>query len=166
MTRARTCLARLGAIGLLGALGLLSGCPNDDGNDDAVEPDFPADYASSYVEVRNCRPSGDHNLNTIRILASPSALAPYQDREDPFPLDAVVLKEEFDFGDSDCSGPIKEWTVMRRLETGSSSETLDWHWQRVGADRRVLDENKPLCIGCHQGCGVAPDGYDWTCAMP
>ncbi|MFO7563906.1 MAG: cytochrome P460 family protein [Enhygromyxa sp.] len=148
------------------AVGLLTGCPSDDGDDAGPAPDFPADYASSYAEVRDCRPSGDHNLNTIRILASPEALAPYQERLEPFPVGAVVLKEEFDFGDSDCSGPIKRWTVMRRLETGSSPETLDWAWQDVDADRRVLEEDKPACIGCHQGCGVAPDGYDWTCAVP
>src|SRR5690606_26741642 len=144
-----------------------TGCPGDDGNDDAgVEPDFPADYAGSYVEVRDCRGSGDHDLNTIRILASPTALAPYQDRVDPFPVGSIVLKEEYDFGDITCSGPIKQWTVMRRLETGSSPDTLDWAWQRVDADRNVLDRDKPACIGCHQGCGIEPDGYEWTCAMP
>lgn len=159
-------LARIATLVLI--TGLLSGCPGDDGNDDAgaVEPDFPADYESSYVEVRNCRPSGDHNLNNIRILADPAALEPYQGRVEPFPVGSVVLKEEFDFGDADCSGPIKQWTVMRRLETGSSPDTLDWAWQRVDATRRVLGEDEPTCIGCHQGCGVAPDGYDWTCALP
>lgn len=156
----RTCL-------LLLAFGLLTGCPGDDGDDDdGVEPDFPADYADSYVEVRDCRGSGDHDLNTIRILASPTALEPYQGRVEPFPVDAIVLKEEYEFGDLTCSGPIKQWTVMRRLETGSSPETLDWAWQRVDVGRNVLDQDKPLCIGCHQGCGMAPEGYDWTCAMP
>lgn len=155
----RACISALLVLGL-------TGCPGDDVADDGgVEPDFPAEYASTYVEVRDCRPSGDHDLNTIRILANPSALAPYQDRLEPFPVGAVVLKEEYDFGD-DCSGPIKQWTVMRKLEAGSAAETLDWHWQRVGADRQVLDENKPVCIGCHQACGTAPDGHDWTCAMP
>lgn len=150
------------------ALSLLTGCPGDDGNDDAAgaEPDFPDDYASSYVEVRNCRPSGDHDLNNIRILASPGALEPYQGRVEPFPLDSIVLKEEYDFGDMTCTGPIKQWTVMRKLETGSSPDTLDWAWQTVDLQRRVVDEDQPACIGCHQGCGVEPDGYDWTCAMP
>jgi Cytochrome P460 len=154
---------------MLGMLGMLamSGCPSDDGDDEGgPEPDFPADYAGSYVEVRNCRGSGDHDLNNIRILASPSALAPYQDRVEPFPVDAVVLKEEYDFGDITCEGPIKQWTVMRRLPDGSSTDTLDWAWQRVDLQREVVDEDASRCIGCHQGCGMAPDGYDWTCAMP
>jgi hypothetical protein len=144
---------------------LLTACP-DDGDDGGPEPDFPADYASSYTEVRNCRPSGDHDLNNIRILADPNALDPYQNRVEPFPVDAVVLKEEYDFGDLTCSGPIKQWTVMRKLEAGSSPDTLDWAWQRVDLQRRVVDEDKPLCIGCHQGCGVPPEGYEGTCAIP
>lgn len=148
------------------ALAALTGCPSDDADDEGAEPDFPADYADSYTEVRNCRPSGDHDLNTIRILADPSALGPYQERLDPFPVGAVVLKEEYDFGDATCSGPIKQWTVMRKLEPGSSPDTLDWAWQRVDLERRVVEEDVPKCIGCHQGCGVAPDGYDWTCAVP
>jgi hypothetical protein len=156
--------AGLRSLGLLTVL-LTTGCPGDDG-DPGAEPDFPADYASAYVEVRNCRPSGDHDLNNIRILADPAALAPYQDRLEPFPVDAVVLKEEYDFGDLTCSGPIKQWTVMRKLAAGSSPDTLDWAWQEVDLERRVVAEDGPTCIGCHQGCGVAPEGYDGTCAIP
>ncbi|KIG14424.1 hypothetical protein DB30_06767 [Enhygromyxa salina] len=144
-------------------LGLLSGCPDEDPE---IEPDFPADYEASYVEVRDCRGSGDHDLNNIRILAGPTALEPYQGRVEPFPVDAVVLKEEYDFGDFDCTGPIKQWTVMRRLPDGSAPDTLDWAWQRVDLERKVLDEDAPRCIGCHTGCGVGPEGYDGTCAMP
>ena len=44
MSGTRTCSVLL-------AFGLLTGCPSDDGNDDAgVEPDFPADYASPLVD--------------------------------------------------------------------------------------------------------------------
>ena len=153
---------------LLGALLLvLVGCPGDDGDDDGgVEPAFPEDYLDSYVEVRDCRASGDHDLNNIRILAGPSALAPYQGRTAPFPVDAVVLKEEYDFGDMTCTGPVKQWTVMRRLPDGSSPDTLDWAWQRVDNQRKVQTEDEARCISCHQGCGLAPDGYGWTCALP
>lgn len=145
------------------------GCTGDDGGDDetaGAEPSFPADYLGSYVEVRNCRPSGDHDLNNIRILADPNALAPYNDRNAPFPVGAVVLKEEFEFGDLTCSGPISQWTVMQRLADGSAPDNLDWAWQRVDSERNVADVDAPRCIGCHQGCGVAPDGYEGTCAVP
>ena len=152
----------------MAAAWLLTGCPADDGEDDdvGVEPDFPADYQGSFVEVRNCRPSGDHELNTIRILAGPTALEPYQTRAMPFPPGAVVLKEEYEFGDLDCTGPLKQWTVMRRLEDGSSTETLDWTWQKVDADRHVVAVDTPACYGCHTDCGVLPDGFDGTCAVP
>ena len=144
---------------------VVSGCPGDDDPGIDAEPVFPADYAASYVEVRNCRGSGDHDLNNIRILADAAARAPYEDRATPFPEGAVVLKEEYDFGDPTCEGPLKQWTVMQKLESGSSPDTLDWAWQRVDEDRIVVEEDPPRCIGCHTSC-VAPDGYDGTCAMP
>ena len=110
--------------------------------------------------------SGDHDLNIIRILADPAALSPYQDRNDPFPEGAVVLKEEYDFGDVSCSGPIKQWTVMQRLADDSSPDTLDWRWQQVDAERNVIAQDATRCIGCHTGCTPANDGYDYTCAVP
>jgi hypothetical protein len=140
-------------------------CPSDD-EQGGEPPFFPEDYAQSYREVRDCRPSGDHDLNNVRILADPDAFAPYQQRDAAFPLDAVVLKEEYDFGDLDCTGDVKQWTVMRKLAEGSAPETLGWSWQKVDAERNVVDPDLVRCVSCHQGCGVAPDGYDWTCAVP
>jgi hypothetical protein len=149
-----------------GAAGAVSACGDDSGGSDAPAPLFPADYLTSYTEVRDCRQSGDHDLNVVRMLASPSALEPYQGRALPFPEGAVVLKEEYDLGDVDCTGPIKQWTVMERLAPGTSPETLDWTWQRLDAERTVAAENGMLCIACHSGCGVAPEGYQGTCAVP
>src|SRR5687767_7200390 len=80
---------------------------------------FPADYRALYTEVRNCRPSGDHDLNNIRVLADAAALPVYSMRSADFPVGAVVLKEEFDFGDDTCGGPVKQWTVMVRQASGS-----------------------------------------------
>ena len=141
------------------ALVALLGCGDD------PEPMFPEDYASTYVEVRDCRQSGDHDLNQVRILADPAALGPYTDRVDPFPEGAVVLKEEYEFGDVDCSGPIRQWTVMTKLPTGSDPDNLDWFWERVDSDRRVVDEQSPRCAGCHDDC-EPPEGYDFTCTVP
>jgi hypothetical protein len=148
----------------LALLLLAGGCPADDVPE--PEPDFPADYVDSYVEVRNCRGSADHDLNNIRILASPSALEPYQNRMEPFPVDAVVLKEEYEFDDPMCEGPIKQWTVMRKLAEGSAPDTLDWAWQTVDLQRNVVDEDDDGCFNCHSGCGNPPDGYEGTCAIP
>lgn len=128
-------------------------------------PVFPSDYATTYTEVRDCRQSGDHDLNVVRVLADPAALAAYSDRTEPFPEGAVVLKEEYEFGDVDCTGPITQWTVMEKLAVGADPANLDWFWQRVDGDGTVLDENLPRCAACHQAC-VPPDGYDGTCTVP
>lgn len=142
---------------------------NDDGDETGdgpqAEPFFPEDFAARYTEVRPCMPSGDHDLNNVRILVDAAAHDPYVDRVAPFPVGAVLLKAEYDFGDAQCSGDPTQWTVMRKLAAGSAPATLDWAWQTVDADRRVLDEDLPRCISCHTGCGVAPDGYDGACAI-
>lgn len=132
---------------------------------DELPAEFPADYATSYTEVRACRASSDHDLHHIRVLADPAALGPYQSRAQAFPPGAVVLKEEFDFSDLACSGPIVEWTVMMKLAT-PMPDTLGWRWQHVDPDRHVVTQDEERCIGCHTACGVPPDGYDGTCAMP
>jgi len=130
------------------------------------EPAFPEDYAASYIEVRDCRQSGDHDLNRIRILADPVAVDIYQNRDLPFPEGSVILKEEYEFDDMACAGPLKQWTVMVKLADGENPEQLDWRWQRVDAERQVAAENEPKCYGCHTGCTPEAGGYDFTCAMP
>jgi hypothetical protein len=135
------------------------------GDDGGGEPVFPADYAATYQEVRDCRGSADHDLGQIRVLADPAALGPYQARDVPFPLGAVVLKAEYDFGDPGCTGEITQWTVMVR-DDGGDAAALGWRWQRVDRQRRVITENEPRCFGCHLECGVPPDGYQGTCAVP
>jgi len=146
-------------------LAVLAACGGDDGG--PVETTlFPADYAASYVAVRPCRPSADHDLNNVTVLADPAAAAVYQARDRAFPVGSVVLKAEYDFGDTACTGPITQWTVMVQLAPGSAPATIDWHWQKVTADRDVRTDNEPRCIGCHTTCGVAPDGYAGTCSMP
>jgi hypothetical protein len=129
-------------------------------------PVFPADYEATYTEVRDCRQSGDHDLNMVRVLADPAALEPYRDRDEPFPEGAVVIKVQYDFGDADCGGPVSRVTAMEKLATGSDPDNLDWFWQSVDGDGTVLDEQLPRCAGCHQGCGAPPDGYDGTCTIP
>lgn len=133
---------------------------------DSPAPIFRTDYAASYTKVRDCRASADHDLNNVLVLADPLALEPYQMRDRPFPTGAVVLKEEYDFSDVTCTGPIKLWTVMVQLAPGSSPATQDWHWQKVDAGRGVVTDNEPRCYSCHATCGVPPDGYLGTCSMP
>ena len=163
-----------GRLAVAGGLALMcgAGCPGGDDGDESgdtvgdLEPSFPADYLGSYTEVRNCRSSGDHDLHNIRILADPVALGPYNARDMPFAEGAVVLKEEYDFGDMDCAGEILQWTVMRKLAPDASPGTLGWSWEQVDAQRNVVEVDLPRCISCHTGCGVEPDGFDGTCAVP
>jgi len=126
---------------------------------------FPADYVDSYSLVRDCRKSGDHELDFIRVLVDPDAVGPYTDRTTPFPDGAVVLKEQYDVSDTDCSGPIVQWTVM--VKDSAATSRLRWDWQRVAKNRSVTEANTARCFGCHEGCTGTPDvGYDFTCTEP
>ena len=145
---------------------LFLGCSDEPPVNGTTGPSFPASYAATYKEVRNCRPSGDHDLNRVRVLADPAAFGPYSKRDAPFPVGAVVIKEEYDIGDTNCKGPITLWTVMKRLAKDSSPKTLDWRWEKVDAKRTVVETDTPRCYGCHTGCTVAAGGYENTCEVP
>lgn len=151
-----------GRFSLALALLLLAGCGPDA---PPGVPLFPADYRDTYVEVRNCRQSADHDLDNIRVLADPLAFSPYSLRDAPIPEGAIIVKEEYDFGDIDCTGPIVKFSAARRLAPGSDPDNLDWEWQRLDASRHVIVEEAPRCVSCHTGC-EPPDGYENMCAVP
>ncbi len=136
------------------------------GDEGGPAPAFPADYAASYVEVRGCRSSSDHELHRVRVLADPAAAQVYQSRAGDFAEGAVVLKEEHDFADIDCSGPVERWTVMVRRPAAEASELLGWSWQDVDASRQVTSQSASSCAGCHTACGQPPDGFQGTCTVP
>jgi hypothetical protein len=145
------------------AFSLLSACSSSS-NEPVV---FPADYAATYTEVRNCRgPSVAHQNENIRVVASPDALTPYQGRSDPFPVGAVVLKEQYSSTDMNCSGNVVEYSVMVRLATGSAPTALDWTWQAVSGNREVLSDDVKTCISCHSDCDGEGGGYSSTCEDP
>jgi hypothetical protein len=128
---------------------------------------FPADYAATYQEVRNCRNSIEHGFVRVRVVAAPDAIGPYMDRTTPFPAGAIVLKEEYDDADTACAGPVKHYTVMQKLAGGSAPAALDWEWQAATPQfRAIADEDLQSCITCHTDCGKPPDGYDGTCTVP
>ena len=129
-------------------------------------PLFPVDYAT-YTEVRNCRPSLEHGPDNIRVLASPDGLTTYNSRTGPFATGVILLKEQFFSSDTSCTGPIKQWTVMEQLAAGSSTDTLDWHWQRVTSGRETTMDDDVTCISCHAMCGQpGGGGYLATCTDP
>jgi hypothetical protein len=146
------------------SLGVLTACGNDSAPSEP--PLFPVDYLATYQEVRNCRFSLEHDLLYVRVLASPEAVTPYTGRMAPFPTGAIVVKEEYGENDTTCAGPITFFTAMEKLDVGSSPATLDWHWQKVDANRRTISSDATSCIHCHSNCAQPPDGYDSTCEMP
>jgi len=154
---------RRALLAVLAACALLACSDDDKGEDVAL---FPVDYAQTYQQVRNCRMSLEHGFIPIRVLAAPDALAAYQGRNAPFPEGAIVIKEEYQGGDSTCSGPPMRFTVMKKLATGSAPEALDWTWQEVDSDRASTGKDLMRCIGCHTDCGKPPEGFDGTCTVP
>lgn len=146
-------------------LGSVSAC-GDDAAPRGPEPLFPADYAATYVEVRDCRSSTDHELSRVRVLADPASADAYRSRDGGFAAGDTFVKAEYDYSDTECQGEIQRWTVMVRLAEGSSPVTLDYAWQELDAQRNVVTEDDSRCIGCHTSCGVPPDGYLGTCTVP
>jgi hypothetical protein len=142
----------------------VTGCSGDDGGG-GDPPLFPANYAESYQQVRNCRGSIEHGPVRVRVLADPGALQPYMTRVGAFPVGSIVLKEEFDEEDLSCATPF-QYTVMQKLEPGSSPDTLDWTWQTVDKKRKVVVEEVRRCWQCHSDCGKPPEGFDGTCTVP
>lgn len=118
----------------------LSGCPNS--------LIFPPNYAQTFVEVRDCRLSTEHEGYYIRVLTDPGAAQPYRDNAPSLPVGAVVVKEEFTR--SDCrNDSLVRWSAMRKEAAGFDPSSRDWRWQRVARDGTVLTENKASCVGCH-----------------
>ncbi len=128
-------------------------------------PLFPADYAASYVEVRECRVSSEHEITPVRVLAEPAAAAAYMGRSADFAEGTILIKEEYDFADRSCTGPIIQFTVMQREAPGSATDQLGWRWQKVSDTRRVISENEARCANCHRTCGNPPEGYQGTCSV-
>src|SRR5687768_17442138 len=122
---------------LLAVLSLLVACGGEESGD---PPLYPANYSSTYQEARNCRFSLDHDLMLTRITAAPDALDTYTSPDAPFAPGAIVIKEQYDGGDTDCTGPIYFITVMRRTE---SEEGLGWEWQEIDVEtgRTTADQD-------------------------
>jgi hypothetical protein len=123
---------------------------------------WSADWAKSYTQVRPCRKSIDHDLNNVAIYADKTAADSYSKRDKPFPDGSVILKAEY--RDEECK-TLTGFTAMRR-EKGFDPNNADWHWQKADAAMVVSQDGKiARCSGCHKGCGVPPDGFDWTCSV-
>ncbi len=147
------------------AIGAVLGCTSkNDPPQPPVDPVFPADWAKSYTQVRECRKSIDHDVRYVTIFADPTSLSSYKNHDKLFPAGSIILKVEYQ--DDKCASAFRGYTVMRR-EKGYSPGNGDWHWQKTDAASKVLEDGLPYrCVGCHRdNCMVKPpDGWDWTCS--
>ena len=136
----------------------------------AIEPIFPADYRSSFVEVRNCRLGIEHNSLMIRVLANPIAAQPYRQLQNPLPVGSIVIKEEFDAADCSNDADLVSWSVMRKETPGFDPEDGDWHWQWLDAPSKHVRCDDKLCPGftcVSAGCHRLPEclARDYMCTQ-
>ena len=143
------------------ALVILAACGTDPATPPGEASILPDDWAT-FAEVRNCRSSSDHDLDRIRVVADPAARPIYTSRTGEFPLGATIVKPEYDFGDTTCTGEIVQWTVMQKIE---GTEHLGYKWQRLDATGKVVTTDDARCYQCHGDC-VGESGFAGTCAVP
>jgi len=134
---------------------------------------YPADWRTSYVEVRGCRASPDHDLEHVALWIDPASQAKWDTCvdafpeggstcADPFPDGATFLKPQF--SDPACTQLVR--LSIAKKDAARFASSGGWHWQEVlvdGAGREAVskDGDVPRCSGCHALC----DGYDQRCYM-
>ncbi len=150
------------AVTLAGAVAL-AGCGGDEGGPQPPGPDpfFPADFLTTYTQVRDCRFSVEHDLHSIQVYINPEAAKAYTDSIYPFAAGTICVKPEYT--DPQCS-QIAAYAVMRKGPPGTAPDGGDWEWQIVGADLKVVRSAQTEgCVDCHALC---TNGRDFTCTDP
>lgn len=150
------------------ALALLPGCTKSGGGPAEVPSILPADYATTFTQVRPCLPSIEHGPFNVTVWASADAVPVYQTLTGDYPEGAFFVKAEYLSSDQQCAGDIRKWTLGQKLATDSSPDTLDWHWQEIDAQGHVTLDDDQTCITCHTDCvpGGNEGGYKYTCSAP
>jgi hypothetical protein len=126
--------------------------------DPTVEPIAPADYRTSFTQVRDCRFSIEHDGVQIRVWANDIAMAAYLAEENPLPVGSVIVKEEFIGDNCDDDPDLNILSVMRKETSGFDNEDNDWHFQEINpTSRAVITNTKTDCIECHRNDCSARD---------
>ena len=143
------------------------------GSSPAVTSLVPANYATTYTQVRGCRTTVEHAnaiaaqgiVTNIRVLINPEAAAAYLANAPTLPVGTVVIKEESDA--ADCSH-VTAWSVNVKEAPGYDTANHDWHWQRVLASSNAVLEDGRVnrCFSCHQDSECAPMNRDLMCTTP
>ncbi len=133
----------------------LSGCPS--------RSIIPPDYAQTFVEVRDCRLSTEHEGYYVRVLTDAGAAPSYRGNAPSLPAGSIVIKEEFTR--SDCRGDsLVRWSAMEKERVGFDPSGTYWRWQRVLRDGTVVSEGPASCLGCHARPACA--ARDFMCTEP
>ena len=132
---------------------------------------FPATYRDTFVVERECRLSSDHDLQMIRIFVDPTAAPTYAARDAAFPIGTLIVKEQYDFADDNCTGPILQWTAAQHVKESDDvlTDHLGWVWQRINRRPHGVLSRRHLarCYGCHKDCtDPTMNGYRYTCSQP
>jgi hypothetical protein len=142
-------------LGLFSLL-LLGGCFQQSGP--STSKLLPSDGVASYRQVRTCRPSVTHNSNYMVVYANALAQSDYLAGNYPLLQGSTIVTAETD--QANCTGGTG-FTLMFKEALGYNPAAGDWRWQKLDAQREVLQDGRVQeCINCHAKCGP----YDYTCA--
>ncbi len=156
------------AIAALLAANLVS-CGGDDSSSPPPPPEdpvFPADYLTTYTEVRNLRPSNFHdgsqpNTQAIRVHCNPASADEYANAIYPLPEGTVLVKTQY----ADPAGTVVVgFTAMLKRAPGGAPGLGDWFWQESNASRTVITSSEQECFDCHSSNSDCT--ADLTCTLP
>ncbi len=149
----RACLPLL-SVSLLLALG----CAEE--GDPTTPPLYPVDFAATYTEVRDCRPTNDHGFGSfIRVYANPEAAAAYTAGSYPFAVGTTLVKGIY--VDERCT-ELESVSAMKKVGAAENSASA-WEWQETAPSGAPLADRKKLCTSCHTSC---TEGRDMACTDP
>ncbi len=137
---------------------LLAGCFQDSTPQHSAF--LPLDYQTKFQAVRTCRAVADHNLAYQRVFANDVAAGPYSAGNYPLPAGSVVVAEQH--GDPGCNG-LTGFYLMAKENPGYDPANHDWHWQRLDANQRVLEDGK---LGKCSSCHAQSTCNDYLCSPP
>jgi hypothetical protein len=113
---------------------------------------FPANFATTFQAVRDCRLSNAHDMHFISVAANAKAADLYREGRYPLPVGSILVKTLHD--DPTCTTPVG-YVAMRK--------DGDWVWQKTAANFEVRNTGAlQSCIACHSACG----DRDLTCTDP
>ncbi|MBT5447816.1 MAG: hypothetical protein HOK90_01375, partial [Gemmatimonadetes bacterium] len=84
---------------------------------------FPANFATTFQAVRDCRLSNAHDMHFISVAANAKAADLYREGRYPLPVGSILVKTLHD--DPTCTTPVG-YVAMRK--------DGDWVWQKTAAN--------------------------------